>query len=307
MSRSGVYVWFCCVILRCVCSILYVHRHAPKVLSASSIKDHVCVPAKSIGIASRGISVGAAVVVKKRISAHFPHPKSKKKAEWYTDITEKNIGIVKSFNKEDTKNVVVTWSKTDGASLTWEVDFSIDLDKIALHGEGGSDAGSKPGTDGAPAVETADQPVVKSKKEFDFVEREDDVEFEVFKTWHTMQARDHATLKVKLLHGLLGFAQCNVISTMPTYTEGDFLLVKVGGDTRVYTLKDFDAHELAFAPETDEYKDRNWSQRRSALVQYDVGHCRRADPPAPIDTMRYVIANIYFADRLVLAREYHIE
>ena len=78
------------------------------------------------------------------------------------------------------------------------MDFAIELDKIALHGERGSDAGSKPGTDGAPGVETTDPPVVKSKKEFAFVQRGDDVEFEVCQKRHTMQARDHATSKDKL-------------------------------------------------------------------------------------------------------------
>jgi len=36
-----------------------------------------------------------------------------------------------------------------------------------------------------------------------------------------------------------------------------------------WTLKDFNAHTLAFGPESNEFKEKNWSQNRVALVNYD--------------------------------------
>ena len=43
-----------------------------------------------------------------------------------------------------------------------------------------------------------------------------------------------------------------------------------GDSIEVWTLKDFNANKLAFGPEANEIKERNWSQNRVALVKYDT-------------------------------------
>ena len=245
----------------------------PQVLEATDVDGSGSVLAAGKGEASKdglpdGLYVGARVEVIKRICATF-NP-----GAVYTDIAEGTLGVVVGG---DHTNVIVTFKKVvNGAELT--VDRNTKPEQIKIASPKAASSSSSGG--GFTAVAKAAAPEAKCaatkkrsvSKPFAFITFDDDDEHKVEPClkWDKQQARYSDDLKVKMLHGLLGFAHCNVVSNTPEFTEKDLAVVKVDDKVEVWTLREFKPNTLVLSPETPEYRDRSWSQGRSALIRYDT-------------------------------------
>ena len=245
----------------------------PQVLEATDVDGSGGVLAAGKGEASKddlpdGLYVGARVETIKRISATF-NP-----GAVYTDIAEGTLGVVVGG---DHTNVIVTFKKVvNGAELT--VDRNTKPEKIKIASPKAASSSSSGG--GFTAVAKAAAPEAKCAaakksavpKQFAFITFDDDDEHKVepCPKWDKQQARYSDDLKVKMLHGLLGFAHYNVVYNTPELNEKDLAVVKVDDTVEVWTLREFKPNTLVLSPETPEYRDRSWSQGRSALIRYDT-------------------------------------
>ena len=58
-----------------------------------------------------------------------------------------------------------------------------------------------------------------------------------------------------------------LVKSLPKYTVSDFAIVKKGGVIEIWTMKDFKAGAIKFAPQSFEIKPRHWTAGRSAIVK----------------------------------------
>ena len=69
---------------------------------------------------------------------------------------------------------------------------------------------------------------------------------------------------------IIGYSLRTVLDKLPTFGPSDLIVIKRANECEVWTNRSFKVGELVLAPETNEIKDRNWSQGHAALVKYDV-------------------------------------
>jgi hypothetical protein len=214
----------------------------------------------------RGFHIGAKVELTKRISLNFPP---------YADVTVGMTGFIKG---ETGGEPIVTFTKRFGKVDT-SCDGKVNINNLKLAVAAASDKPAKNDkpkdgdeADGADQSNVAD--ASKLPKNLSWLKdksAEKPDALEVVQGWAKTQARDHEDMQVKLLHGLLGFALGPVIQTTQKLDTADLTLVKRNGDLEVWTTRDFAAGTLVLAPETNEWKSRNWSLSASTIVKYDVG------------------------------------
>jgi hypothetical protein len=93
------------------------------------------------------------------------------------------------------------------------------------------------------------------------------VTMEVIEKWSPMLATNSVEHQLKKLHSALGFNLSSVVSSMPTFSERDLVIARVGNSHEVFAARDFPAYTLMLAPDCTEFKDKYWTQNRSVLVK----------------------------------------
>lgn len=235
-------------------------------LEAANFSEHKFIKSASSEMMKRGLHIGAKVELIKRISLNFPP---------FADITVGMCGFIKG---EIGGEPIVTFSKRFG-KVDKSVDGKVHINNLKLaaaagHAKAAKNDKTKDGdeADGGDQGKGGDSSKLPKNLSW-LVDKsaEQPEALEVVQGWAKTQARDHEDMQVKMLHGLLGFALGPVIQTTQKLDTADLTLVKRNGDLEVWTTRDFAAGTLVLAPETNEWKSRNWSLSASTIVKYDVG------------------------------------
>ena len=74
-------------------------------------------------------------------------------------------------------------------------------------------------------------------------------------------------LKLKLFHSYTGAALGAVLNCCKDFTDDDLLICMRDGTPEVWTKRAFEPGEFVVGPYTCEWKDRNWTYHRAALVK----------------------------------------
>lgn len=210
---------------------------------------------------SKGLFIGAKVKLLRRMSVNFTKTK-------YLDICVGETGWIKGESKGDAVVRFVKQIKNKDE----EADVKVKYANLALV-KGDDDTGAKGSGSAAAAAETEGNATLP--KGFQFLKSSDDDDKDdavvVKKGWHKCQSKKAEETLVRQLHSRVGYSLEKTLRELPDYGDSDLVVITRGDATEIWTLKDFPQHKLAFGPEANEIKDRNWSQSRAALVKFDVG------------------------------------
>ena len=224
-----------------------------------NFKDNAFVESVSSAMMAKHLYVGSKVVVIKRISTTFTDGP-------YADITTTNFGFIKG---ESDGEPVVNFQKLINGKV-YKADVKVKVDNLELYKEGSNDtpAASSGGSRSAAPTAAAK---LKLDTKFEFLANDSTTSLTIVGAWAKQMATDHEDTKLKLLNGCVGFSLKNVLDVLPRYTDKDLVVCIRDQEVEVWTVRDFEKGALVFGPETNEYKNRNWCQTRSALVKFDTG------------------------------------
>jgi hypothetical protein len=231
-----------------------------EVVEAANFKDGKFEETISGELLERGYWVGRKVVLIRRLSVDVG-----KKGPRY-DINVGDCGFIRGVVSD---KIVVKFSRKIKDELR-EFDVAVKTANMSFDIEKHAKA---PGASTAQAVLGAAKGSGKALgKAFAFlkVKGQEADTVDILK-WQHMQARSSDEMTVKLIHSALGCSLKAVIDALPKFNETDLAIVKRNNDIyEIWTLKEFAPHKLVFAPESNEWKDRNWCFGKSALVKYDT-------------------------------------
>ena len=183
-----------------------------------------------------------------------------KETKKYADVNKGTIGYFQGVAKGVP---VINFVNGDlSASVAIKlINLSLDL----------PDAASSSGSGSSKAAPPDSKEMKKQKeklKEFEFLDVKDGENVEVITTWEANVATRAMETKLKSLNSRLGMALATIIDMVPTYGLGDFHVVTRNNKVEVWAAKDYAPNSIILAPETNEWKDKMWSQTRSVLVKY---------------------------------------
>jgi hypothetical protein len=233
-----------------------------KVVEASNFRDGKFEKTISGDLLEQGYHVGRQVVLMRRMSVDLP-----KGAR--IDVNKGDVGHIKGILGQ--KIVCKFFKVVKGVNR--EFDVALKKDNMSFdmtHARTDTDANPKCNAT-APKAKAVAKALAYTTASINA--KEGDVVV-AFPRWETQLARDCVDMRLKFLHSNLGVALETVISLMPVFGKDDLAIVQRNQDiVEVWTLKEFAPFKLMFAPETNEFKDRNFTYGKSALVKYDVS-CR---------------------------------
>ena len=215
-----------------------------EVLVPGNFKDGKIIKSNVEKFVEAGFRVGAYVSLIRRITVgHDYHDRHDIKAGTIVPI----VGFV------DPEWVVCAFQVPKGSKgKTQEVEWKVPMSNLSTKVESAIAAGTDKGKLGA-------------KFKFLVNEEGDDDNLEVVTgSENNLVINDeHApALGVKTL---ASFMLDSVVKCLPKFSSDDLAIVKRGGNIEIYTLKDFKAGQIIFAPESHEIKPRHWTAGRSAI------------------------------------------
>lgn len=219
-------------------------------MEGCNFKDHEFVPSLTDGLINDGFVIDCHVQLTKRITVEVG-PKSFRK-----DVNVGEVGVMKGVAKEWPVIEFVVEHKGKDHTVDAAVNPKhLKLVTLDSHGEVCEDGEVKPKKK-------------KLKTGYEFLEEDGDssVPIDVL-TWKGREGFAAPATKLAALHSQLGFVLTDANNQCPEYEAGDFVTVNRGGQTEVWTNRDFKAKEIEFAPDSTEFRDRYWSQKISVLAK----------------------------------------
>jgi hypothetical protein len=235
------------------------------VLQPANFKDHKFVDTPTHQMMKAKLFIGARVRIISRMSTHFGPDRI------YLDILEHQVGFIKG-GVVNGDPVVLFAQMVNGVEVQGDVKVKIENLELAPNDDAACGAGARQGlipTAEAAAVAAGSAAKLVKCKEHKFLEQAETKSLEVFKNFPKHLSNVSDEQKLKTLHSALGLSLSKVFSGMPTYTDKDFVVCIRDHQPEVWTLRPFGKGEIAFAPETNQFMDRNWCQATSALVRHD--------------------------------------
>jgi hypothetical protein len=231
------------------------------VVAPANFKDHKFVTTLDAELIDMGMHIGAKVWNMKRLSTDFLDPSNRAKTH-RTNIEVGTSGIVKAYvnGKDGTiEKVVVYFETTVGDNKIAKADVSIKPENLSAKEPDGKDKSR-----GGVASSSATGSTGKVGAGYGYV-----VDGTVIREWPNWLARHDSEQQVGMIRSSLGFVLANVVESLPEYTVKDLTIVKNSDGTHdVFTHRNFTAGEIAFAPETLDWKTRLWTNSRSVLTQH---------------------------------------
>ena len=206
------------------------------------------------GFVEDGFRIGDYVILSKRITIKYGKKEDRK------DIAEGTKAAIKGFVAPD--GLILEFNVVPGKGKPVTVEWNVSKKNVKL--PSAVDAEAKPSAVKKELAFLVNEP----KCEADSV-----VEFEDWSKRLLVNDDFAASHKMK---NKVAFALDCLVSKLPKYNDSDFAIIKKNGNIEIYTLKDFKAGAIRFAPESYEMKPRHYTAGRSAIVRNtDVSTDRR--------------------------------
>jgi hypothetical protein len=229
-----------------------------QVVEATNFKGHEIQTTIDGELLEKGFYVGRRVALTKRMSINWTQ--DGKDTKKYADLAKDSVGYIQGVAKGVPIINFVSGDLSASVAIKLQ-NLTLDLPDAA------SSSGS--GSSGAAPADTKAMKKHKEKlKQFEFLDVKEGETVEVDTTWAANLATTANETKLKSLNSRLGMTLATVIEMVPTYGLEDFHVVTRNSKVEVWAAKDYPPNTIVLAPETNEWKDRLWSQSRSVLVKY---------------------------------------
>jgi hypothetical protein len=226
-----------------------------KVLAPANFENHKFVKTNCAKLLDNGFSIGAKIMLTKRITVEFGPRKFRK------DLSKGVVGFI--------AGIVDDWPVVEFSTIVDKKEIKADV-KIKFENIKKFDGTAETSLD-----DVASSSIGKSAKsslgnDFKFLHTDDDDEattIEVIKKWEKLQCEHDPKYQALAMQSVMSFEMMCVSEVVPTLTEKDVVICKRGETYEVWARRDFKPWELAIAPLTNEFKDRFWSYTKSTIVK----------------------------------------
>ena len=214
-----------------------------KVLVPGNFSDHTMSVSNIDEYVKDGFRIGVYVTLIRRITVKIGNERK--------DVPAGSRAVIKGFADD---GIVCTFEIAQGSSgrakaVDWKcVPSNLQVAVGAVGGEAADPAQEKPGVD----------------SKFAFL---GEGVHEIYQDWETHLLSNEDASDIARAKTLVGFTLDNLVKALPTFTSKDFAIVKRDAELEVWTLRDFKAGTIIFAPEAFEVKPRFWTAGRAAIAK----------------------------------------
>ena len=192
-----------------------------------------------------GFRIGEKVVVIRRFTVKYGKNDNERR-----DINVGTETFVKAFI--GTEFMVCEFEVETSKTKSTKVEWKVNIDKLQIAS--------------AYEAEQALEGETTAKAAYHFL-KDDATNVDVVEGWEGNLLRNDSKAEVAIAKNAIQFALDCIASQLPEYTSKELALVKRKNEVELWTLKDFKAGEIMFAPESTEMKSLFWTKGRSALVK----------------------------------------